>query len=162
MQTAATPFRALTCAIRREWLSATTAHLAVYNYVILFNDAASNLLSALGLDAAYVDSTNQIHVIGGLNVLYEREIFENEVAHLDMIIADTDEKRAHVAIEMFRHGDERRICFAEMLLVSLSRTTGRSAPWAGNLGAKLAAMQAEHGTLPRPRGLGQAIGIKRR
>jgi acyl-CoA thioesterase FadM len=162
MQTTAAPFRALECAIRPEWLSASTSHLFIANYVMLFNDAARNLFTAIGLDSNYMDRHAQIYVAGGLHVLYEREIFGDEVALVDIIVADTDEKRVHLALEMFRRGEPKRICFAEMLFVSVSRATGRSAPWAGDVGTRLAAMQAKHGALPRPRGLGQTIGIKRR
>jgi len=162
MESTTTPFRALECAIRPEWLSATTSHLFIANYVMLFNDAARNLFIALGLDDDYREIHGQAYVTGGLNVLYEREIFGEDVALIDIIIADADEKRVHLALEMYREGETQRICFAEMLLVSVSRATGRSAPWAGDFGARLAAMQAEHDTLPRPRGFGQTIGIKRR
>lgn len=157
-----TPFRGLACPIRPEWLSAATAHLFIANYVMLFNDAARNLFVALGLDDDYRETHGQIYVAGGLHVLYEREIFGGDIAQIDIIIADADEKRAHLALEMYREGETKRICFAEMLFVSVSRTTGRSTPWAGDVGAKLAAMKAEHDTIPRPRGLGESVGIKRR
>lgn len=160
--TTTAPFRALSCAIKPEWLSAGTAHLFVANYVMLFNDATRNFFFSLGLDDAYRETHGQIYVVGGLHVLYEREIFGGDVAQIDIIIADSDEKRAHLGVEMYREGDPKRICFAEMLLVSVSRATGRSAPWAGDLSVKLAAMKAQHDALPRPRGLGQSTGIKRR
>ena len=162
METTIAPFRGLDCAIRDEWLSAATAHLFIANYVMLFNDAVRNLFVALGLDDDYRETHGQIYVAGGLQILYEREIFGGDIAQIDIIIADADAKRAHLALEMFREGEEKRICFAEMLFVSVSRATGRSTPWAGDIGAKLAALKAGHDTLPRPRGLGQTIGIKRR
>ena len=162
METIAAPFRALKCQIKPEWLSAGTAHLFVANYVMLFNDAARNLLTAAGMDASYRDTFEQIHVAGGLHVLYEREIFKDEVAQIDVIVADVDDKRVHLALEMFREGEAKRICFAEMLFVSFSLATARSAPWAGDVGTRLAAMKAAHGALPRPRGFGQSVGIKRR
>jgi acyl-CoA thioester hydrolase len=162
METIAAPFRALECHIRPEWLSAGTAHLFVANYVMLFNDAVRNLLTAAGMDDAYRESFNQIHVIGGLNVRYERELFEGDLARIDIIIADMDEKRVHLALETFRDGETARICAAEMLVFSFSRTTGRAAPWAGNISPRLAAMKAEHDSLLRPRGFGESLGIKRR
>jgi acyl-CoA thioester hydrolase len=162
MESTTAPFRALECAIRPEWLSATTSHLFIANYVVLFNDAARNLFITLGLDDDYREMHGQVYMTGGLNVLYEREIFEDEVALVDIIIADANEKRAHLALEMYRKGETQRICFAEMLFVSVSRATGRSAPWAGDFAARLAAMKTEHDTLLRPRGFGQTIGIKRR
>jgi acyl-CoA thioesterase FadM len=161
METTIAPCRALECAIRPEWLSAATSHLFIANYVMLFNDAARNLLESAGLDDAYRAAYNQIHVAGGLHVLYEREIFEDEVALIDIIVADTDEKRVHLALEMYRKGDARRICFAEMLFVSVSRATGRATPWAGAVGARLAGLQAAHAPLPRPRGFGQSVCIRR-
>ena len=162
METTTAPFRALSCAIRPKWLSGGTAHLFVANYVMLFNDAARNLFSSLGLDDDYRAAHGQIYVAGALHVLYEREIFEGEIAQIDITLADTDEKRVHLALEMVREGDPKRICFAEMLFVSVSRATGRSTPWAGDIGTKLAALKAEHDTIPRPRGFGQTVGIKRR
>jgi acyl-CoA thioester hydrolase len=162
METIAAPFRALECPIRSEWLSAGTPHLFAANYVMLFNDAAQNLLAAAGLDDAYRETHGQIHVVGGLSVLYEREIFAGEMALVDVIVADLDEKRVHLALEMFREGEAKRICFAEMLAVSFSRSTGRATPWAGAVGPRLAAMKAEHSALPRPRGFGQSVGIRQR
>jgi acyl-CoA thioester hydrolase len=162
METTHAPFRGLTCAIRSEWLSAATAHLFVANYVMLFNDAARNLFAALGLDDDYRETHGQIYVAGGLQILYEREIFGGDIAQIDIIVADADEKRAHLALEMYREGEAKRICVSEMLFVSVSRATGRSAPWAGDVGANLAAMKMAHDTIPRPRGFGETIGIKRR
>lgn len=160
--TTTAPFRALECAIRPEWLSAGTAHLFVANYVMLFNDAARNLLTAARMDDAYRGTYEQIHVAGGLHVLYEREIFKDELAQIDVIVADVDGKRVHLALEMFRAGESKRICFAEMLFVSFSLATARSAPWAGDVGTRLAAMKAAHDALPRPRGFGQSVSIRRR
>jgi acyl-CoA thioester hydrolase len=162
MGTTIAPFRALNCAIRPEWLSAATSHLFIANYVMLFNDAARNLLDFAGLDDSYRAAHNQTHVAGGLHVLYEREIFEGEVAQIDAIVADMDEKRVHLGLEMFRAGEAKRICFAEMLFVSVSRTSGRSTPWAGDVSARLAALKAAHDALPRPRGFGQTVAIRRR
>jgi acyl-CoA thioester hydrolase len=162
VETTAAPFRALECAIRPEWLSAATSHLFIANYVMLFNDAARNLFVSLGLDDDYRETHGQIYVAGGLHVLYEREIFGGEVAVINIIVADTDEKRVHLGLEMFRAGETRRICFAEMLFISVSRSTGRSIPWAGHIGARLAAMKAEHDALPRPKGFGETLGIRRR
>jgi acyl-CoA thioester hydrolase len=162
METTTAPFRGLACAIRPEWLSAATAHLFIDNYVMLFNDAARNLFLTLGLDDEYRETHGQIYVAGGLNVRYEREIFSDEVALIDIMVADADDKRTHLAMEMFREGETQRICFAEILFVSVSRATGRSAPWAGDISGRLAAMKTEHDTLPRPRGFGESLGIKRR
>ncbi len=162
METTTAPFRGLTCAIKPEWLSGAISHLNFANYVVLFNDAAHNLFLSVGLDDAYQEMHGQMYVVGGVHVLYEREIFGGEVAQIDITLADADEKRAHLALEMFREGEPRRICFAEMLFVSFSGSTGRSAPWAGDTGTRLAALKAEHDALPRPRGFGQTVGIKRR
>jgi acyl-CoA thioester hydrolase len=160
--TTTAPFRALSCAIRPEWLSGGTAHLFVANYVMLFNDAARNFFATLGLDDDYRETHGQIFVVGGLHVLYEREIFEGDIAQIDITLAGTDEKRAHLGLEMYRAGDPKRICFAELLFVSVSRATGRSAPWAGDISANLTALKAAHDSLPRPRGFGETVGIKRR
>ena len=162
MTTTATPFRALRCAIRPEWLSASTAHLFVANYVMLFNNAASGFFAGIGLDAPHMATYGQSFVVGGLQLRYEREIFGGEIALVDIIVADADDRRAHLALEMFREGEPGRICFAEMLFVSVSRATSRSAPWAGETGPRLAAMKAAHDALPRPRGFGAGIGITRR
>jgi len=160
METTTAPFRGLSCAIKPEWLSEATSHLFVANYVMLFNDAARNLFLFLGMDDDYRQTHGQMYVVGGVHVLYEREIFGGEIAQIDIIIADTDEKRVHLVLELYRAGETKRICFAEMLFVSFG--ANGSAPWAGDIGAKLTAMKAEHDTLPRPRGFGQSVGIKRR
>lgn len=123
-----TPFRALEVVIKPEWLSANTSHLFVANYVMLFNDAARNFFAAHGLDQSYKDTQQQHFVFGGVTVRYEREIFGGDTALIDITLADLDDKRAHLALEMYRAGDSTRICFAEMLPVSASRATGRSAP----------------------------------
>ncbi len=158
---ATAPFRALNVVIKPEWLSANTSHLFVANYVMLFNEAARGFFAAHGLDEAYKEEHQQIYVFGGLNVRYEREIFGGDTALIDFVLADADAKRAHIAIEMYREGGPKRICFAEMLAVSVSRATGRSTPWAGGVGAKLRATQALHAVLPRPNGFGQAMGMGR-
>jgi|SRR6516165_7446275 acyl-CoA thioesterase FadM len=157
--TIAAPFRALECSIKPEWLSANTSHLFVANYVTLFNEAIRNFFEAHGLGQAYKDTHHQHYVFAGLAVRYEREIFGGDTALINIILADTDEKRAHLAMEMHRAGDPKRICFAETLNVNASRATGRSTSWSGGVGEKLLATKALHDALPRPKGFGQGIGI---
>jgi acyl-CoA thioester hydrolase len=162
METTTAPYRALRRAIRPEWLSAGTTHLFMGNYVVLFADAAQNFFAALGLDTVYMETHDQHYVAGGLKLLYEREIYADDVAVIDILVADTDDRRVHLALEMYREGETRRACFAEMLFVNVSTATGRSTPWGADIGAQLAAMRAEHDTLPRPHGFGDIVEIKRR
>jgi len=157
-----TPFRALEVVIKPEWLSANTSHLFVANYVMLFNDAARNFFEAHGLGQSYKDTHQQHFVFGGVSVRYEREIFGGDTALIDITLADLDNKRAHLGLEMYRDGDPARICFAEMLPVNVSRATGRSAPWSGDVGANLLTTKTRHDALPRPRGFGEPVGIRRK
>ena len=155
------PFRVFAGKILPEWLSAGAPHMNVAQYLKLFDDASTMLLESLGIGPTYFATTHHAYVAAEVHMTYQQEMHAGDMALVDITIADADAKRLHLALEMFREGDPARVCLGEMMFVSMDLTTRRSAPWAGNVTPRIEAARTLHAALPRPKGLGRSIGIKR-
>jgi acyl-CoA thioesterase FadM len=76
-------------------------------------------------------------------------------------VIDVDEKRLHLAHEMYREGETARACLQEIMFINVNLTTRRAAVWGDALMAGMIAARQAHAVLPRPAKLGRHIGIPR-
>jgi acyl-CoA thioester hydrolase len=136
-------------------------HMNLAYYLVLFDGGSDALFEALDIGNAYRAATSLTPFAAETHLVYEREMNLGETAIISTTILDVDEKRLHLAHEMYRPDEPARICLQEIMFVSVSLITRRAEPWTPAAFSRLNAALAAHNALPRPAKLGRAIGIKR-
>jgi acyl-CoA thioester hydrolase len=154
------PFVSYRGEVRPEWADLNN-HLNMAYYLVMFDLAIDSLFEGVGIGEAYRHSAGQNAFAAETHVVYEREMYVGQKAQIVTTILDADEKRLHVAQEMFRDGDPARTCLQEIMFISVSLTTRRTAPWTPAAFAEIKSALALHNTLPRPSKIGRTIGITR-
>jgi acyl-CoA thioesterase FadM len=136
-------------------------HMNLAYYLVLFDGGSDALFEACGIGNAYRREAGCTPFAAETHLVYEREMNLGETAIIATTIIGVDEKRLHLAHEMYREGEAARICLQEILFVSVSLATRRAAPWTPDALTRLQAALTAHNTLPRPKKLGRAVGIRR-
>jgi acyl-CoA thioesterase FadM len=86
---------------------------------------------------------------------------EGEWSEILTTVVDVDEKRLHLAHEMYREGGTGRVCLQEIMFVNVDLDTRRAAPWGDEAMAWLVAVRDAHAQVERPAKIGRSIGIRR-
>ena len=74
-------------------------------------------------------------------------------------ILGSDEKRLHLAHEMFEIGGDQRAAAQELMFLHVDLVARRVCPFLPELGERIAAWTAAHKTLPRPSWVGRRIAM---
>ena len=134
-------------------------HLNMAYYHVLFDRAADEVHALVGLGPDYARERGGTTFAAEVHVRYLREVTGEAPLCIELRFLDHDEKRLHVFQEM-RHAEERWLAATcECLSLHVDTTTRRVAPFPPDVAERLAVLKAAHDRLPRPEGLGRAIGI---
>ena len=133
-------------------------HMTESRYLQAFADATDRFMEIIGCDAAYISS-------GGSYFTAETHIRHLDEVHAGAVIEITTQvirgegKKMHLFHEM-REGD-RLLATGEHFLLHVSLETRKPAPPSPEIEAALVRFAEGHAALPRPDGLGRAIGAPR-
>ena len=94
-----------------EWIDAND-HMNLAYYTVLFDYATDALFDAIGIGRQYKDSTNKGTFVVETHNLYERELLVGDRVRVSTHILATDNKRLHLAHEMFMIASSRRAAYA--------------------------------------------------
>jgi acyl-CoA thioester hydrolase len=151
------PFTSFRGEVRPEWVN-LAGHMGLAFYLLLFDAGAQALFTSLGAGDAYQKSGGA-YFAAETHVVYERELHPGDKVNIITTILNADSKRIHLAQEIFRDGEAARISMQEIMYLSVSLATRRTAPWLQDVMANINAALALHAALPRPAKLGRRIGI---
>jgi len=158
--TIAAPFTGSRGVVGPGWVDDNN-HMNLAYYLVLFDAASDALFEALGIGEAYRKEAGCTSFAAETHLVYEREMTLGDVAVISTTIIDADEKRLHLAHEMFREGEPDRVCLQEIMFVSVNLATRRSALWTPAAWTRLQTARDTHKNLPRPAKLGRSVGIPR-
>ncbi len=133
-------------------------HMTESRYLHAFADATDRFMEIIGCDAEYISS-------GGSYFTAETHIRHLDEAHAGAVITITTQviagagKKMHLFHEM-REGD-RLLATGEHLLLHVSLETRKPSPPSPAIEAALTRFAKGHAGLPKPDGLGRAIGAPR-
>ncbi len=145
---------------RPEWVD-HNGHMNVAYYVMVFDNACEALNNAIGIDDAYRAAGRSTFAVEH-HITYLREVHEGAELRCVTRLADHDDKRMHVWSEMTNvTGGGYLAATFEMMAVHVDLAQRRATPFPEPVRAALARLLADHSRLPRPEGLGRAIGIRR-
>ncbi len=133
-------------------------HMNEAKYLQAFGDATDRLMAIVGCDADYIAS-------GGSFFTAETHIRHIGEAHAGTKINITtqvlDDKGKRMQLFHFMRSGGRLLATAEHMLLHVSLQTRRASVPPGHIADKLGAIAAAHAALPRPDGMGRAIGNAR-
>ena len=146
--------------VRPGWVDDNN-HMNLAYYLVLFDGGSDALFEALGIGEAYRHEAGCTSFAAETHLVYEREMNLGDTALVSTTIIDVDEKRLHLAHEMYREGESDRVCLQEIMFINVNLTTRRAAPWTPAALTRLQSALAVHSALPRPAKLGRHIGLRK-
>src|SRR5215469_4826494 len=126
-----------------EWIDAND-HMNLAYYTVLFDHATDALFDAIGI------GTNHGTFVVETHNLYERELLRGDRVRIATEILGSDDKRLHLAHEMFMIKNGRRAAMQELMYLHVDLTARRVVPFPEPVRERVAAAAAAHAGLARP------------
>jgi acyl-CoA thioester hydrolase len=143
-----------------EWID-HNGHLNLAYYVVLFDYATDMLFNEIGIGLAYRDETENGTFVAETHLVYRRELLVGERVRVAAQILDADDKRLHLAHEMFRVESGERAAMHELMFLHVNLAERRVTPFPPDRRERVAAAAAAHAGLPRPDWIGRRIAMPR-
>jgi acyl-CoA thioester hydrolase len=156
----AAPFQAHRGEVLPQWAD-DNKHMNLAYYLVMFDAASDAIFEVLKIGFAYRHEADRTAFAAETHLVYEREMNVGDWANIVTTVIDVDEKRLHLAHEMYREGEAGRVCLQEIMFINVNLTTRRAAVWGDAVMAGMMAAREAHAVLPRPAKLGRSIGIPR-
>jgi acyl-CoA thioester hydrolase len=157
----AAPFDRYCGEVRPEWID-LNGHMNLAYYTVLFDYATDLLFDTIGIGREYKDATGHGTFVVETHNLYEDELLAGEQVRVATQILGADDKRLHLAHEMFRLADGGRSATQELMFLSIDLGRRRVVPFLPAALERVAAAAAAHAGLPRPNWVGRRLAIPKR
>jgi acyl-CoA thioester hydrolase len=119
------------------------------------------MFDVLDLGRRYRIATDHGTFVTETHNRYERELLVGDKVRVTIQILFADDKRLHLAHEMFRLDNGERAATQELLFLHVSLGARRVTPFPPDLFARVHAAAGAHATLPRPGWVGRFVGAPR-
>ena len=139
-------------------------HMNLAYYVVLFDlagDVASNYFG-LGPLGNYKERTNCGTMAVASHNLYVQELLLDEDVRVVTQILAVDDKRMHMAHEMYRLSDNSLAAMQELMMLHVDLGRRKVCPWPADIRALLDEAARAHKVLPVPKWVGQRIEMPAR
>jgi acyl-CoA thioester hydrolase len=146
--------------VRPEWID-INGHMNLAYYTVLFDYATDVMFDVLDLGLAYRRRTDLGTFVTETHNRYERELLVGDKVRVTIQILFVDDKRLHLAHEMFRLDTGERAATQELLFLHVDLKARRVTSFPLELRARVHAAAAAHARLPRPNWVGRPVGLKR-
>jgi acyl-CoA thioester hydrolase len=154
------PFDGFVGEVKPEWID-HNGHMNLAYYTVLFDYATDRMFDVLDLGLAYRRRTDLGTFVSETHNRYERELLVGDKVSVAIQILLADDKRLHLAHEMYRLDDGERAATQELLFLHVDLKRRRVTPFPPELRARVDAAAAAHAALPRPNWVGRAVGMRR-
>ncbi|MGJ4994261.1 thioesterase family protein [Bradyrhizobium sp. HKCCYLS3077] len=155
------PFLSSIMQIEPQWID-YNGHLNMAYYNVMFDRAIDQIWAELGIGPAYMTERQGSTFTAECHVRYLREIHLGDPVQIAVWLIAADEKRLHT-FEELRHAEEGWIsATSENMSVHIDMTKRKVAPFPQDIQANIGRVLQAHAVLPRPDGLGRAIGMPRK
>ena len=144
--------------VRPDWVD-TAGELAPAYAVVIFDHAIDRLYDGIGLGDDYRQATDFSTFTLETHSLLEQPVPAEEEVLVRSHILAVDGKRMHIAQEMFRPGETRRVALMEQLSIHIDLSIRRSAPFPPERLARVRAAMDAQREWPGPLGTGQRITL---
>jgi acyl-CoA thioester hydrolase len=152
------PFDRYRGVVAPEWID-LNGHLNLAYYTVLFDYATDLLFEAIGIGRDYKETTGCGTFVVETHNLYEQELLVGEEVRVASQILAADDKRLHLAHEMYRLADNCRAATQELMFLSIDLGLRRVVPFLPAVRGKVTAAAAAHAALPRPDWVGRRVAM---
>ena len=152
------PLRLHEVTVPTEWVD-YNAHMNDSRFYQVTSEAGDRLLRFIGVDAAYLQHSSYYTVESHMNFGAQAKLGDRLYATAQLIHHDA--KRLHGFIVIHRADDDAVVATAEHLMLHVDTASGKSAPAAPAVLAKLEELWAHHRVLPKPAHVGRFVGQPR-
>jgi acyl-CoA thioester hydrolase len=146
--------------VKPEWID-HNGHMNLAYYTVLFDYATDMMFDLLDLGLAYRRRTDLGTFVTETQTRYERELLVGDKVRVAVQILFADNKRLHLAHEMFRLDSGERAATQELLFIHVDLKARRVTPFPPELKARIDAAAAAHAALRRPTWVGRHVGMAR-
>ncbi|MGE0023386.1 MAG: thioesterase family protein [Hyphomicrobium sp.] len=157
------PFPLAEVAVKPQWVD-YNGHMNDAAYAEAFSEALMTLTDHLGLDAdGRAESGHTIYTVS-MMIHYLQEATVDTPLTLSARVLESDAKRLRVWAEMHNAATGDLLATTEQLFLCVDQSgeSPRAASWPEPFAARVAALAAEHATLPVPEKAGEGIRLKRK
>lgn len=141
-----------------EWID-YNGHMNLAYYTVLFDYATDLLFDEFGLGLDYRQTRQLGTFVAETHNLYERELLVGARVRVATQILAADEKRLHLAHEMFAEDGGGRAAAQELMFLHVDLAARRVCPFPEDRARLIAAAAASHAVLPRPGWVGRHIAM---
>jgi len=152
------PIRTLDRVVPIDWTDYNN-HMNEARYLESFSKATDRFMEICGCDADYIAS-GRSYFTAETHIRHLDEANAGDRVHVDSLLLDGQGKKMHIFNTLY-HEDGRLLATGEQILLHVSLETRRASPPSTAIAEKLAMIEALHQDLPRPDGVGRAVGQPR-
>jgi len=155
-----TPFDHYRGRVLPAWIDAND-HMNLAYYVVLFDLAGDVAYERFGLgpQSGYKERTNFGTMAVESHNLYVQELLLDEEVKVVTQILAVDDKRIHMAHEMYRLPDNTLAAMQELMLLHVDLGLRKVTPWPADIRALLDEAAEAHKTLKVPDWVGRRIAM---
>ncbi|WP_342076308.1 carnitine 3-dehydrogenase [Yoonia sp. SS1-5] len=143
-------------AIPLDWTD-YNGHMNEARYLQAFGDATDRMMILVGCDADYI-AAGQSYFTAETHIRHLGEAKAGAVIRITTQVLQGQGKKMHLFHQMFA-GDQL-IATGEHMMIHVSLQTRRACLPSTSLAQTLGRIAAAHAALPRPAGVGKAVGVK--
>jgi acyl-CoA thioester hydrolase len=152
------PFEKFWGEVLPEWID-YNGHMNLAYYIVLFDQATDLLFDELDLGLDYRRRTGKGTFVAETHTLYQSELLVGARVRVATQILGSDDKRLHLAHEMFEIGSDKRAAAQELMFLHVDLVARRVSPVLPELRDRVDAATAAHAALARPAWTGRRIAM---
>ena len=155
----AQPIRIIDTKVSAAWVDYNN-HMTEHRYLQVFGDTSDGILRLIGVDLDYVrDGHSYYTVETHIRNLGEAKL--GDALYSTCQVLSSDEKRLHVFSTIYNKATNEAVATAEQMMLHVDSKAGKAVSAPESVLSKLRAITEAHATLPKPEGVGRAVGQKR-
>ncbi len=152
------PFVSSPLQVEDQWID-YNGHFNMAYYNVLFDAAADEMFTQLGLGAEYVKTANCSYFTLEAHLTYLRELKARDLVLVENRILDQDSKRVHYVQSMIHKNDGWLSCVSEVIVSHVDLSAKKTSPFPSDIYKRIERAAATHQHLPIPQQVGHKIGI---
>ena len=155
------PIRTSVQTVKPEWCD-YNGHMNVAYYTLAFETAAFEAQEILDLGERYVNEEQCSLFTTKGSYTYLQELNLDSPLYVDYLILDYAPKLFHVLMQMYHAEDGFMAAYTEQILMHVDLQQRRVIPFSGDKLEMIESYCRGHADFERPKGLGEAVGIKKK